>query len=78
MDSRRLLASHPAFSPDGHSLAYASLESGRAEVHVRSFPDPGGRVVVSTDGGRYPQWSINGNELFFTTRNDARNRSPTA
>ena len=61
----------PAFSPDGRWLAYMSLESGREEVHVRPFSGPGGRIVTSTDGGRYPQWSRTANQLFFVTRNNA-------
>ena len=55
----------PAFSPDGHWLAYASGETGRTEVYVQPFPGPGGKVPISTDGGGYPQWSPNGRELFF-------------
>jgi serine/threonine-protein kinase len=55
----------PAFSPDGHWLAYASEESGKREIYVQPFPGPGGKEPVSTDGGGYPQWSPNGRELFF-------------
>jgi serine/threonine-protein kinase len=55
----------PVFSPDGHWLAYASSETGRAEVYVQPFPGPGGKVPISTDGGGFPQWSPNGHELFF-------------
>ena len=55
----------PAFSPDGHWLAYASEESRRREVYVQPFPGPGGKVPISTDGGGFPQWSPNGRELFF-------------
>ena len=58
---------HPIFSPDGHWLAYASIESGTHEVHVRPFPGPGGRWQVSTDGGRWPLWSRDGRELLFET-----------
>ena len=57
----------PAFSPDGRWLAYTSNESGHAEVYVRSFPDPGPRYPISTDGGRQPRWARNGSELFFAT-----------
>ncbi|MGE0364052.1 MAG: TolB family protein, partial [Vicinamibacterales bacterium] len=60
----------PAFSADGRWLAFSSNESGRYEVHVRPFPGPGGRVVVSTGGGRYPQWSRTTNQLVFVERND--------
>jgi serine/threonine-protein kinase len=55
----------PAFSPDGRWLAYSSTESGRAEVYVTPYPGPGGKVTISTAGGRSPRWSSNGRELFF-------------
>ena len=55
----------PAFSPDGHWIAYASGETGRTEVYVQPFPGPGGRVPISTEGGGFPVWSLNGHELFF-------------
>ena len=42
-------------SPDGGWVAWESLESGRAEVYVRPFPDlAGGKWQVSTDGGSQP------------------------
>jgi Tol biopolymer transport system component len=56
---------HPAFSPDGHWLAYASNESGTYQVYVRAFPDKGGKWQISNAGGVYPEWSSNGHELFF-------------
>jgi len=55
----------PAFSPDGHWLAYASGETGRTEVYVQPFPGPGGKVPISNAGGGFPLWSSNGRELFF-------------
>jgi eukaryotic-like serine/threonine-protein kinase len=55
----------PAFSPDGHWLAYSSDESGAYELYVRSFPGPGGRSQISTAGGGHPIWSRNGRQLFF-------------
>ena len=56
---------YPEFSPDGRWLAYASNESGTQELYVRPYPGPGGRWQVSTEGGRFPQWSKDGRELFF-------------
>ena len=41
----------PTFSPDGRWLAYHSVQSGRAEVYVRPFPEPGASVMVSNAGG---------------------------
>jgi serine/threonine-protein kinase len=57
--------SRPVFSPDGRWLAYTSDESGRREVYVRSFPGPGGRWLISTDGGDGPRWNPRGGELFY-------------
>jgi Tol biopolymer transport system component len=55
------------FSPDGHWVAYQVNESGRPEVVVQSFPDPGTRRQVSIDGGRAPRWSRDGKELYFVS-----------
>ena len=55
----------PAFSPDGHWLAYQSNQSGRDEVYVQAYPGPGGKIQVSTDGGTEPVWARNGRELFY-------------
>ena len=59
----------PKFSPDGHWLAYVSDESGRAEVYVQTYPGPGGKWQVSTDGGTEPVWNPKGNELFYRMGN---------
>jgi serine/threonine-protein kinase len=66
MDDER----HPAFSPDGRWLAYSSNESGTFQVYVKAFPDKGGRLQVSNNGGLYPHWSRNGRELFFRTEDN--------
>jgi Tol biopolymer transport system component len=56
----------PALSPDGRWLAYASNESGTAEIYVRPFPETGtAKWQVSTAGGRQPLWAANGGELFY-------------
>ncbi len=57
----------PAFSPDGHWLAYSSNESGTYELYVRPFPGPGGKTQISTGGGTHPIWSRNARKLFFLT-----------
>ena len=57
----------PLFSPDGRWIAYMSSESGPFEVYVRPFPGPGGKWQISTGGGRLPEWSRNGKELFYLT-----------
>lgn len=59
----------PAFSPDGHWMAYYSDESGKNEVYVRPFPPPasgsGGKWQVSNGGGLNEIWSHDGRQLFF-------------
>lgn len=55
-----------ALSRDGRWLAYQSNESGRFEVYVRPFPDVNaGRWQISADGGEWPLWNPNGDELFY-------------
>jgi serine/threonine-protein kinase len=58
----------PELSPDGKWLAYASDETGRHEVYLRRFPDLGGRVQVSADGGVSPLWSRDGGRLYYVHR----------
>ena len=55
----------PAVSPDGRWLAYHSNETGQNEVYVQRFPELGGKVTISTDGGWQPLWSGDGRELFY-------------
>ena len=57
------------FSPNGRWLAYVSDESGQDEVYVQPYPGPGGRWVISTNGGVEPLWSRDGGELFYRIGN---------
>jgi serine/threonine-protein kinase len=52
-------------SPDGRWVAYTSDESGRAEIYLDSYPKPGHRVTVSSDGGEHPVWRADGRELYY-------------
>jgi Tol biopolymer transport system component len=56
---------HPALSPDGRWLAYASDHSGQEEVYVRPYPGPGAPRLVSSGGGQEPLWSPDGSELYY-------------
>src|SRR5262245_8193681 len=53
------------FSPDGKWVALVSIESGRTEVYVQSFPDGKSRTQVSTAGGAQVRWSADGKEIFY-------------
>ncbi len=60
---------HGRFSPEPSPkwVAYQSNESGRFEIYIDSFPSPGNKVRVSTDGGQYPQWGPGARELFYVS-----------
>ncbi len=55
----------PEFSPDGRWVAYQSNESGRYEIFVQAYPGPGGKTLISPDGGSEPRWAKNGRELVY-------------
>ena len=54
-------------SPDGQWVAYLSDESGRVELYVDRFPQPGEKFLVSTDGAVWPIWRRDGKELFYVS-----------
>ena len=55
-------------APDGKWIAYASDESGAWEVYVQSFPTPGAKRRISTNGGVEPQWRRDGKGLYYLGR----------
>ena len=55
----------PTFSHDGHWIAYVSEQSGRSEIYMRPFPDPGEEWTISTDGGTEPLWARKAGLLFY-------------
>jgi len=55
----------PTVSPDGRWLAFQADYTGRPEVYVTSFPEPGSRTQVSADGGFSPAWMPDGGGLCF-------------
>jgi Tol biopolymer transport system component len=64
--SEKYIEAQPKISPDGKWMAYASDESGKAEIYVRPFPDVNkGRWQVSVNGGDTPLWSPDGREIFY-------------
>jgi Tol biopolymer transport system component len=57
--------SYPEFSPDGRYLAYCTNETGQLEVYVTTFPIPGRKTLVSTEGGVAPVWASNRRRLYY-------------
>jgi Tol biopolymer transport system component len=60
----------PQFSPDGKWIAYQSDKTGRSEIYLRPFPDPGEDLRASIDGGAQARWNPNGQELFYIGPDD--------
>lgn len=59
--------SHARFSPDGQWVAYMSNEGGRWGVFIQPSQRSRPRVQVSTEGGAWPAWAVDGRTLYFTT-----------
>ena len=52
-------------SPNARWIVYTSDESGRQEIYVQSFPTPGNKRRVSSNGGSWPRWRSDGAELIY-------------
>ena len=55
----------PSISSDERWVAYNSLESGRCEVYLATFPTFTEKRQVSVSGGCQPFWRKDGKELFY-------------
>jgi Tol biopolymer transport system component len=55
------------FSPDSTLVAYTSLETGRAEVYVTTFPERRQTWPLTTDGGTILSWRADGKEILVAT-----------
>ncbi len=55
------------FSPDTRWVAFQSDESGRNEIYIDTFPEPRGKVRISTGGGVLPEWGADARELFYVS-----------
>jgi Tol biopolymer transport system component len=53
------------YCPDGRSIAFASDESGRAEIYLMRIDGPASPTRVSTSGGSQPHWRRDGRELYY-------------
>ena len=54
-----------SISADAHWIAYASDETGRQEVWLEPLPTTGMRVQLTKNGGRHPEWSPDGKQIYF-------------
>jgi Tol biopolymer transport system component len=52
-------------SRDGRWLLYESDESGRSEIYVTAFPNPGRSWQISSGGGRQGLWRGDGREIVY-------------
>ena len=59
------LETQGTLSTDGRTLAYTSDSSGRFEIYVQSFLEPGSQIQVSPNGGSSPHWGRDGKEFFY-------------
>jgi serine/threonine protein kinase/Tol biopolymer transport system component len=66
----------PQFSPDSRWMAYASDESGTAQVYIQAVPQNGTRVQVSTAGGSQPRWRGDDKELFYVSADQKMMAAP--
>jgi serine/threonine protein kinase len=72
------------FSPDGRWVAYQSNESGSSEIYLRRFFVPGETGIngpaeqwqVSTSGGTYPAWRVDGQEVYYLNPEGAMMAAP--
>jgi Tol biopolymer transport system component len=60
---------HPAVSPDRAWVAYESDATGAQQVYVRALAGGPQVIPISTSGGAEPQWSEDGDELFYRNGN---------
>src|SRR5262249_49421719 len=60
-----LLAGEPQLSPDSKWLAYTSLQTGRPEIYVQSFPAVTAKWQVSSGGGEKVRWRGDGREIYY-------------
>jgi hypothetical protein len=54
-----------AFSPQGKWIAYRENTTDGAQIHVQPYPPTGEVHPVTDEGGAYPTWSWDGDELLY-------------
>jgi hypothetical protein len=65
--SRKGNSHHGKISPNGKFIAFTSNESGRDEIYIQAMPPATVYRNLSINGGRFPCWSHDAQELFFVS-----------
>jgi len=69
--SSSVIATDAMFSPDGRWVAYTSMEGGKWTIDVEPFPPTGAKhqlFAKGQDDPHHPLWSLDGKEIFYTSR----------
>jgi serine/threonine-protein kinase len=69
--SPNVVATDATFSPDGRWVAYSSKEGSKWTIDVEPFPPTGAKhqlFAKGQDDPHHPLWSLDGRELFYTSR----------
>jgi len=56
-----------SFSPDSRWIVYSSDETGKNEIYARRVDGTGGKIQITTNGGRRPQWRSDPRKIFFSS-----------
>ena len=66
--TQSLLPFHPAWSRDGHEIAFDSKASGKSEIWLINAVGGMPKRLVSIPGGaEVPSWSVDGKRVLFYT-----------
>jgi Tol biopolymer transport system component len=56
-----------SFSPDSRWIVYASDETGKNEIYARHVDGTGGKIQITTNGGRRPQWRSDPRKIYYSS-----------
>jgi dipeptidyl aminopeptidase/acylaminoacyl peptidase len=67
-ERRKLLddrSSYGHVSPDGRAIAYSSIDTGRREAYVSTFPVANQTLQLTSEGGGTPRWNPDGRSVYY-------------
>jgi len=56
-----------SFSPDSRWIVYSSDETGKNEIYARRVDGTGGKIQITTNGGRRPQWRSDPRKIYYSS-----------